>query len=132
MLKDGMSMSKEYYLDSSGSQEIIRSYDNDASRPPEKSNFEKLSESAQRYNSEYARDREGLLISVAKASIRAGMNPEQVLRESPDYLLAMSGKGEALVEKTIEKAESAVQAEKSRAEQQAQEKNNSRDRGYER
>jgi hypothetical protein len=132
IIEDGISMNKEYYLDSTGSQKIIRSYDNDASRPPEKSNFEKLSESAQRYNSEYARDREGLLISVAKASIRAGMNPEQVLRESPDYLLAMSGKGEALVEKTIEKAESAVQAEKSRAEQQAQEKNNSRDRGYER
>jgi hypothetical protein len=119
MLKDGMSMSKEYYLDSSGSQEIIRSYDNDASRPPEKSNFEKLSESAQRYNSEYARDREGLLIAVAKAAIRDGMNPEQVLRESPDYLSAVLGQGETLVAETIGKAESAVQAERSRVDQQS-------------
>jgi hypothetical protein len=131
MLKDGISLSKEYYFDSTRSQEIIRSYDNDASRPPEKSNFEKLAESAQRYNSEYARDRQGLLIAVAKAAIRDGLNPEQVLRESPDYLLAMSGKGEALVEKTIKEAESAVQAEILRVEQQAQ-RDSQRGRGYER
>jgi hypothetical protein len=133
MINDGISMSKEYYLDSTESQKIIRSYDNDASRPPEKSNFEKLSESAQRYNSEYTRNREGLLIAVATAAIRAGMNPEQVLRESPDYSLATSGKGEALVEKTIEKAESVVQAERSRVEQQAQrDSQRGSDHGYER
>jgi hypothetical protein len=63
---------------------------------------------------------------------KAGMNPEKVLRQSPGYLLAISEKGEALVEKTIEKAKSAAQAERSRAEQRAQEKNNQRDRGYER
>jgi hypothetical protein len=132
IIEDGISMNKEYYLDSTVSQKIIRSYDNEKTRPPEKSNFEKLSESAQRYNSEYSSDREGLLIAVATAAIKAGMNPEKVLRQSPDYLLAISGKGEALVEKTIEKAESAVQAERSRVEQRAQEKDNQRDRGYER
>jgi hypothetical protein len=133
MINDGKSMSKEYYLDSTGSQKIIRSYDNDVSRPPEKSNFEKLSESVQRYNSEYTRNREGLLVAVATAAIRDGMNPEQVLRESPDYLSAMSGKGESLVEKTIEKAESAIQVEKSRVEQQAQrDSQRGSDHGYER
>jgi hypothetical protein len=120
MLKDGISLSKEYHFDSDGSQKIIRSYDNDASRPPEKSDFEKLSKSVQKYNSSYATDRQGLLVAVATAAMDAGMNPEQVLRQSPDYLSAMSGKGEALIEKTVEKAESAVQAERSRVEQQAQ------------
>jgi hypothetical protein len=133
MINDGISMSKEYYLDSTESQKIIRSYDNDASRPPEKSNFEKLSESVQRHNSEYTINREGLLIAVATAAIRACMNPEQVLRESPDYSLATSGKGEALVEKTIKKAESVVQAERSRVEQQAQrDSQRGSDHGYER
>ncbi len=128
MLKDGVSLSKEYYLDSTGSQEIIRSYDNDASRPLEKSSFEKLSDSAQRYNSSYSTDREGLLVAVATAAIKAGMNPEQVLRQDPKY--SANEKGESLVEKTIEKAESAVQAEKSRIEQQAQ-RDSQRDRGRE-
>ncbi len=129
IIKDGICMNKEYYLDSTGSQKMIRSYDNDASRPPEKSSFEKLSDSAQRYNSSYSTDREGLLVAVATAAIKAGMNPEQVLRQDPRY--SANEKGEALVEKTIEKAESAVQAEKSRAEQQA-ERDSQRDRGYER
>ena len=94
------------------------------------SDFEKLSKSIQRYNSSYSTDREGLLIAVAEAAIKAGMNPEQVLRQSPDYLSADSGKGEALVEKTVEKADSNVQEERSRAEQQAQ-RDNQRDRGRE-
>jgi hypothetical protein len=130
IIKDGISMSKEYYLDSDGSQKIIRSYDNDASRPPEKSDFENLSKSIQRYNSSHSTDRQGLLVAVAKTAIRAGMDPEQVLRQSPDYLLANSGKGEALVEKTVEKAESNIQEERSRAEQQSQ-RDNQRDRGRE-
>jgi hypothetical protein len=130
IIKDGISMNKEYYLDSDESQKIIRSYDNDASRPPEKSDFEKLSKSIQRYNSSYSTDRQGLLVAVAKAAIRAGIDPEQVLRQSPDYLLANSGKGETLVEKTVEQAESNVQEERSRAEQQAR-RDNQRDRGRE-
>ncbi len=128
IIKDGISMNKEYYLDSDGSQKIIRSYDNDASRPQEKSDFEKLSRSIQRYNSSYSTDREGLLVAVATAAIKAGMNPEQVLRQDPKY--SANEKGESLVEKTIEKAKSAVQAEKSRIEQQAQ-RDSQRDRGRE-
>jgi hypothetical protein len=61
------------------------------------------------------------------------MNPEQVLRESPDYLLAMLEKGEALVEKTIEKAELAIQTQRSRVEKQAQrDSQHGRDHGHER
>jgi hypothetical protein len=131
MLRDGVSLSKEYYLDSSGSQKIIRSYDNDKSRPPEKSDFEKISESVQKYNSEYSRDREGLLVAVAKTVIRAGQDPAQILRQSPEYSSAMSGQGDALIEKTIEKAEFAVQGGRSRAEQQAQ-RDSQRGREYER
>jgi hypothetical protein len=131
MLKDGISLSKEYYFDSDGSQEIIRYYDNDASRPLEKSNFEKLSESVQRYNSSYSTDREGLLVAVATAAIKAGMNPEQVLRQDPKY--SANEKGEALVEKTIENTESAIQAERSRVEQQSlRDSQRGRDSGYER
>jgi hypothetical protein len=131
MLEDGRILSKEYYFDSDGSQEIIRSYDNDASRPLEKSNFEKLSESVQRYNSSYSTDREGLLVAVATAAIKAGMNPEQVLRQDPKY--SANEKGEALVEKTIENAESNIQAERSRVEQQAlRDSQRGRDSGYER
>jgi hypothetical protein len=128
IIKDGISMNKEYYLDSDGSQKIIRSYDNDASRPQEKSDFEKLSKSIQGYNSSYSTDRGGLLVAVATAAIKAGMNPEQVLRQDPKY--SANEKSESLVEKTIEKAESAVQAEKSRIERQAQ-RDSQRDRGRE-
>jgi hypothetical protein len=129
MLRDGISLSKEYRLDSSGSQKIIRSYDNDASRPPEKSNFEKLAEIAQSYNPHYAKDREGLVKAVADSAIRAGLDPEQVLKESPEYL--MSEKGDVLIAKAIEKAESSIQAQREGAEQRAQ-RDSQRGRGIER
>jgi hypothetical protein len=130
MLRDGVSLSKEYYLDSSGSQKIIRSYDNDKSRPPEKSAFEKIADPLERYNPEYSRDKKGLFIAVATAVIKAGKDPEQVLRQSPDYLSVTEG-NEASIEEIRQEAESAVQAENSRTEQQAQ-RDSQRDRGYER
>jgi hypothetical protein len=149
MIDDAQILNEQVNFNALISQKIIHYYDNKKNKdniaPNTKAeeqkninNFDKIADVIKENSLSFSKvglnvleNREHLLIAIGLVGIHSGRDPKEILSQSQEYLEAKRPEeGEAFLNGVIKKSESIVQEEKSKAELQAQEKNNQSNREY--